>query len=168
MIGNNRIKYEIKEQIAYIGFGYNNEKAQTVLDRETLLELANIVMDVKEQEKSLKGVIFHSLKPGCFLAGADIKMIETLNSESEAAAGAEKGQMLYNGIEDLTIPTVAVIDGPCLGGGLEMVLACKSILCSDSSKTVLGLPEVKLGILPGFGGTYRLPRRIGLQPWTSF
>ncbi|HAZ14863.1 MAG: hypothetical protein A2X86_21030 [Bdellovibrionales bacterium GWA2_49_15] len=162
MVGNKRIKYETKEQIAYVGFGHNNEKAQTVLDEETLRELGDIMLDVKAQEKALKGVIFHSVKVGCFLAGADIKLIETMQTESDAASGAEKGQMLYNGIEDLKIPTVAAIDGPCLGGGLELVLSCKSILCSDSSKTVLGLPEVKLGILPGFGGTYRLPRRIGL------
>ncbi len=162
MVGNTRIKYETKEQIAYIGFGYNNDKAQTVLDQETLLELADIVKDVHAKGRELKGLILHSVKPGCFLAGADIKLIETMQTESEAASGAEKGQLLYNGIEDLAIPTVAVVDGPCLGGGLEMVLACKAIICSDSSKTLLGLPEVKLGILPGFGGTYRLPRRIGL------
>jgi len=162
MAGNNKIKYEIKNDVAYIGFGHNNDKSQTVLDEHTLLELADIGNDIRGKSSSVKGVIFHSVKPACFLAGADIKMIENLKTESEAASGAEKGQTLYNAIEDLPMPTIAVIDGPCLGGGLELALACKHIICSDSSKTVLGLPEVKLGILPGFGGTYRLPRKVGL------
>ena len=65
-------------------------------------------------------------------------------------------------IEDLSVPTICCVDGPCLGGGLELALACNSIICSDSKKTTLGLPEVKLGILPGCGGTYRLPKKVGL------
>ena len=100
--------------------------------------------------------------PGCFLAGADINLINTLNEESEAADGAAKGQLIFNIIDDLNIPTLAVVDGVCLGGGLELALSCDQIICSDSKKTILGLPEVKLGILPGFGGTYRLPKKVGL------
>ena len=65
-------------------------------------------------------------------------------------------------IEDLSVKTIACVDGLVLGGGLELALACDDIICSDSPKTVLGLPEVKLGILPGFGGTFRLPRKVGL------
>ena len=161
-MANIKIKFEIKEKVAMVGFGHNNKSSMTVLDEETLLELKEIVEEIKAGAKDLEGVIFYSEVSSCFLAGADIKMIETLRTESEAQAGAEKGQFLFNEIEDLPVPTVACVHGPCLGGGLELALACNSIVASDSSKTIFGLPEVKLGILPGFGGTYRLPRKIGL------
>ncbi|MBF0313628.1 MAG: enoyl-CoA hydratase/isomerase family protein [Oligoflexia bacterium] len=159
-----RLTFEVKEQIAYLGFGKYSEKSMTVIDRETLIELDKLLKLFYEEKsyKNLDGLIFFSHKPGCFLAGADISMISTLKSVEEAFDGAQKGQELYNRIEDLTIPTVACIDGVCLGGGLELALACRHILASDSPKTSLGLPEVQLGILPGFGGTYRLPQRVTL------
>jgi len=158
----NKIKYEESENIAYVGFGHNNEKSMTVLDLENLKEFSNILDLLEKNQSDLRGVIFHSVKNNVFLAGADINLIHTLDTESEAAAGADQGQKLMSRIDDLRAPTVACIDGPCLGGGLELALSCDYILASDSKKTILGLPEVKLGILPGFGGTYRLPRKIGL------
>jgi 3-hydroxyacyl-CoA dehydrogenase/enoyl-CoA hydratase/3-hydroxybutyryl-CoA epimerase len=157
-----RISYEIKDQAAYVGFGFNSTKSMTALDVETMTELLSIVENIESQSKDLKGVIFFSHIPNCFLAGADITLIASMTTESDAADKAEQGQNVYNHIEDLTIPTIACVDGVCLGGGLELALSCKVILASSSSKTQLGLPEVKLGIIPGFGGTYRLPRRIGL------
>lgn len=157
-----RISLEYKEKIAYVGFGYNSTKSMTALDIETMGELAAIVEDIHSKSDTLSGVIFHSHVENCFLAGADINLISSLTTEAEAADKAEQGQNIYNRIEDLSIPTVACVDGVCLGGGLELSLACKTILASNSPKTSLGLPEVKLGIIPGFGGTYRLPRKIGL------
>jgi 3-hydroxyacyl-CoA dehydrogenase/enoyl-CoA hydratase/3-hydroxybutyryl-CoA epimerase len=159
---NNRISYEVKNQVAYIGFGFNSTKSMTTLDVETMNELSEILDLINKESSNLKGAIFHSHKEGCFLAGADINLIASMSSESEAADKAEQGQNLYNRIEDLTIPTIACVDGVCLGGGLELSLSCNTILASNSSKTQLGLPEVKLGIIPGFGGTYRLPKKIGL------
>lgn len=159
---NNKISYETKNQIAYVGFGFNSTKSMTTLDIETMTELMSIVEDIEKKQGGLKGAIFFSHKEGCFLAGADINLIASMTSEADAADKSEQGQMIYNKIEDLTIPTVACVDGVCLGGGLEFSLACKSIIASNSSKTQMGLPEVKLGILPGFGGTYRLPKKIGL------
>lgn len=159
-----RIKLEVKNNIAYVGMGLSSEKSLTTLDQETLVELKAIVDEVgmKARAQEVKGVIFHSLKDGVFVAGADIGLISSLKIESEATQGAEKGQSIYNAIQDLTVPTVACVDGICLGGGLELALSCNTLLVSDSPKTSLGLPEVKLGILPGFGGTYRLPLRVGL------
>lgn len=157
-----KISFEIKDKIAFVGFGFNSTRSMTTLDRDTLMELQSIVEDLHTQQSELSGVIFHSHKENCFLAGADITLIASMTTESEAADGAEKGQNIYNRIEDLSIPTVACVDGVCLGGGLELALSCKVILASNSSKTSLGLPEVKLGIIPGFGGTYRLPKKIGL------
>jgi 3-hydroxyacyl-CoA dehydrogenase/enoyl-CoA hydratase/3-hydroxybutyryl-CoA epimerase len=162
MTQNKLISFEIKNQAAYVGFGFNSTRSMTTLDVETMTELLAVVEDIHLQAKDLKGVIFFSHVANCFLAGADINLIASMSTESEAADKAEQGQNVYNRIEDLPIPTIACIDGICLGGGLELALACNVILASSSSKTQLGLPEVKLGIIPGFGGTYRLPGRIGL------
>lgn len=161
-MSNNRISLEYTNNIAYIGFGYKSTKSMTALDIETMTELQAIVEELHAKQSELKGAIFFSHKENCFLAGADINLIAGMKTEADAADGAERGQNIYNRIEDLTIPTVVCVDGVCLGGGLELSLACKTILASNSPKTSLGLPEVKLGIIPGFGGTYRLPRKIGL------
>lgn len=157
-----RISFEVKDQVAYAGFGFNCDKSMTVLDEETLKELDQIIDHVAGLGSEVKGLIFHTHKDGCFLAGADISLINSLKTESEAANGAEQGQNLFNKIEDLRCTTIAAINGVCLGGGMELALSCKIILASDQKKTQMGLPEVKLGLLPGFGGTYRMPKRIGL------
>lgn len=157
-----RISFEIKNQLAYVGFGLSSEKSMTTLDLDTMGELKQIVDELHAKASDLKGAIFFTHKDNCFIAGADINLIASLSSESDAADKAEQGQNLYNRIEDLPFPTIACVHGVCLGGGLEFSLACKKIIASNSSKTQLGLPEVKLGILPGFGGTYRLPKKIGL------
>ena len=157
-----RISYEIKNKIAYVGFGFNCKKSMTVLDEESLKELRDIVNEVTNEGKKLTGVIFHSHKSDCFLAGADIKLISSMKTESAGAHGAEQGQIIYNSIEDLKIPSIACVNGVCLGGGTELSLSCNTIICSNNLKTQLGLPEVKLGILPGFGGTFRMPKKVGL------
>lgn len=159
-----KISLEVKDNIGYVGFGYNNKKSMTTLDEETLREAKALVDEVKGKVKSkeIKGLIFFSHIDSCFIAGADINLIGTLKTESEGSSGAEEGQQIYNDIEDLPIPTIACVHGPCLGGGMELALACKKIIASDDRKTAMGLPEVKLGLIPGFGGTYRMPRRVGL------
>lgn len=158
------ITFENKEGIVYIGFGHQAKKSMTTLTKGTLEELKSAVLKVKElsQANEAKGLVFFSHKKGVFLAGVEIDIINSLNTETEAKAGAEAGQEIYNIIEDLKIPTAAAVDGICLGGGLELALSCKMIVASDSSSTALGLPEVRLGVLPGFGGTYRLPKKVGL------
>jgi len=158
------ISFEVKNNVGYIGFGFGSDKSMTVLDEQTLIDAKEIIGEVKKQaeEKKIKGIIFFSHKDSCFIAGADIKLIGTFQSEGEAAQGAEQGQIIYNMIEDLPIPTIACVHGPCLGGGMELALACDEIIASSDPKTVLGLPEVKLGLIPGFGGTYRMPKKIGL------
>lgn len=157
-----KISFEIKNQLAYVGFGLSSEKSMTTLDLETMGELKQIVDELHAKASEIKGAIFFTHKDNCFIAGADINLIASLSSESDAADKAEQGQNLYNRVEDLPFPTIACVHGVCLGGGLEFSLACKKIIASNSPKTQLGLPEVKLGILPGFGGTYRLPKKIGL------
>ncbi len=157
-----KISYEVTDQIAYIGFGYNNEKSMTILDEETLRELDAIADELTKDKKSLKGAIFFTHKERCFLAGADISLISAMKTEADGAQGAEAGQSIFNKIEDLPFPTVACVHGVCLGGGTEFSLSCDTILMSDDKSSMMGLPEVKLGLIPGFGGTFRMPKRIGL------
>jgi 3-hydroxyacyl-CoA dehydrogenase/enoyl-CoA hydratase/3-hydroxybutyryl-CoA epimerase len=158
------ISYEIKNDIIWIGLGYNEKKSMTTLTRDSLAELTEAIAlatDV-DQKKGAKGLCFFSHKPGVFLAGMDISVINDLKNESDALRNLEQAHKLFNAIEDLKMPTASLVDGVCLGGGLELSLCCKKIFVSDNSKTALGLPEVMLGVLPGFGGTYRLPKKVGL------
>lgn len=155
------ITLENKEQIYYLGVGRNETKSMTTLTENSLREL-DLALDEVSKDRDAIGLIIFSHKDNCFLAGMDVSVIQGLSSEAEAMQGCEKGQSLFNRIEDLKIPTLCCVDGVCLGGGLELALSCDKIICSDNSKTVLGLPEVMLGVLPGFGGTYRLPKRVGL------
>ena len=88
--------------------------------------------------------------------------------EDAARETSEFGQSIFQELEDLKVPTVALIDGACLGGGLEFAMACNYRVASTHEKTKLGLPEVQLGLLPGWGGTVRLPKLIGLVARSRF
>jgi 3-hydroxyacyl-CoA dehydrogenase/enoyl-CoA hydratase/3-hydroxybutyryl-CoA epimerase len=162
MTNYKEITFDIENDLAWIGFGKYEKKSMTTFTRESLLELKEAVNEVTKIQGKLKGLFFFSHKPGVFLAGMDISVINGLRSEAEALRSLDEIHPLFNAIEDLKIPTAALVDGVCLGGGLELSLSCKKIFVSDSPKTALGLPEVMLGVLPGFGGTYRLPRKVGL------
>ena len=158
-----KITFEVIDQIARIGFGKTSRKPLTTLDLETMVELDTALKEIAErQENEISGLIFFSHKQNVFLAGMDVAVIRDLKDVQSGVEGARDGQRIYNQIEDLLIPTVTCVDGVCLGGGFELALACKTILVSDSPHTVLGAPEVRLGLLPAFGGSYRLPRRIDL------
>ena len=124
-------------------------------------ELDGIVAGL-ERRTDLRAVLFLSGKPDVFIAGADISEISALTTPELALTKARRGQAVFNRLASLPLPTIAVIDGACLGGGLEMALACTWRIVSDADKTKLGLPEVTLGIIPGWGGTQRLPHLIGL------
>lgn len=158
------ISFETKNDLLWIGFGVNEKKSMTTFTRETLDELKKAVLEARDmdQKSSVKGLIFFSHKPGVFLAGVDISVINSLKTESEALRALDEAHKIFNTLDDLKMPTAALVDGVCLGGGLELALACKKIFISDNPKTALGLPEVMLGVLPGFGGTYRLPKKVGL------
>jgi 3-hydroxyacyl-CoA dehydrogenase/enoyl-CoA hydratase/3-hydroxybutyryl-CoA epimerase len=116
-----------------------------------------------EADTSVKGVVLATGKPDTWLAGADIDEFLTLRSAADGEALSRGGQALLARLESLAIPVVAAIHGACLGGGLETALACRYRIASDHPKTVLALPEVQLGLIPGAGGTQRLPKLIGLQ-----
>ena len=158
-----KITFQVIDQIAHIGFGKTSRKPLTTLDLETMVELDMALKEITErQEEKIAGLVFFSHKKNVFLAGMDVAVIRDLKDVQSGVEGARDGQRIYNQIEDLSIPTITCIDGLCLGGGFELALACKTILVSDSPHTVLGAPEVRLGLLPAFGGSYRLPRRIDL------
>ncbi|MES1259170.1 MAG: enoyl-CoA hydratase-related protein, partial [Gemmatimonadota bacterium] len=114
-----------------------------------------------DADEVVKGIVIRSGKPDIFIAGADIDEFVVLRSVEEAVRLAKDGQLLMQRIADSSKPVVAAIHGACLGGGLELSLACSWRVASDHPKTVLGFPEVQLGLLPGAGGSNRLPRLIG-------
>lgn len=115
-----------------------------------------------EQSSDLKGVVFVSAKKGNFHAGADLKMLNTMTDEEQTAKALDLFHAAFKRLSSLAFPTVAAIDGHCLGGGMEFALACTARVAKDSRDTKLGLPECSLGIFPGGGGTQRLPRLIGI------
>ncbi len=137
-------------------------QGMNVFNESVLRDLDELLFAV-EHDETVKALVFRSGKENGFLAGADLRMIERLQTTVAAREACHSGQELLARLEDLAIPTVAVINGVCLGGGLEFALACKHRLVLDDPRTKLGLPEVELGLLPGWGGTQRLPRLIGLS-----
>ncbi|MEK7691353.1 MAG: 3-hydroxyacyl-CoA dehydrogenase NAD-binding domain-containing protein, partial [Bdellovibrionota bacterium] len=133
-----------------------NKLGRVALDgfKEVLPEL--------EKNKAIEVLCVVSGKPGNFIAGADIDLIRQCTTSQEAESLSRSGQKLLNRWEDLPYPTVAVVDGACLGGGCEMALGCTALVMSNSSSARIGLPEVMLGLIPGMGGCVRLPRKVGL------
>ncbi|KPD22267.1 MULTISPECIES: fatty acid oxidation complex subunit alpha FadJ [Idiomarina] len=147
--------------VAVVTIDVPGESMNTLKD--SFAEEVGSLMNRLESDDSVKGVVFISGKPGSFIAGADINMIDGCENAVDAESLARKGQAMFDRIEQLNVPVVAAINGACLGGGLELAMACHVRICTDNSKTALGLPEVKLGLLPGSGGTQRLPELVGVQ-----
>ena len=147
--------------LAHLVMDVQGESMNT-LKAEFADEIDQMLQEIKA-DNSLQGIVLISGKADSFVAGADINMLASCESASEATALSRQGQMIFDKIANLSIPVVAAINGACLGGGLELAMACHARVCSDSSKTALGLPEVQLGLLPGSGGTQRLPLLVGVQ-----
>jgi len=147
--------------IAHLVIDVIGENVNT-LKAEFTEQIQAVLADIKA-DKGITGIVLCSGKEGTFVAGADINMIDDCQSRDEVVALSRQGQRIFAQLEQLSIPIVAAIDGSCLGGGLELAMACHARVCSDNAKTALGLPEVQLGLLPGSGGTQRLPKLVGLQ-----
>jgi 3-hydroxyacyl-CoA dehydrogenase / enoyl-CoA hydratase / 3-hydroxybutyryl-CoA epimerase len=151
---------EINQNIATLTFDLENEKINK-LSFEILKEFKEILNTI-ESDSSIKALVIDSAKKNIFIAGADIKEIEKLKDEKEVYEALMEVHEIFNKLENLTIPTIAYINGACMGGGLELALACKYRVLSTNEKTKLAFPEIKLGIFPGFAGTIRAPKLIGL------
>ena len=132
-----------------------------LLDSQVLDRLGRILDDARRREE-VRAVLLSSAKPRMFLAGQDVKEIGAVTDAYEGAEAARFGQSVLEKISAMERPSACAIGGPCLGGGLELALACSFRLAAIGPAVRLGLPEVQLGIIPGFGGTQRLPRRVGL------
>lgn len=132
------------------------------LSQKMSLEIEKM-LDSVENDSNIKSVVLISEKPGCFIAGADIAQLQKCSTEEELKALSQSGQQYLQRISSSKKPFVAAIDGSCMGGGLEVALACHYRIATQNKKTILSVPEVQLGLLPGAGGTQRLPRLVGLQ-----
>lgn len=148
------------QSVAYLTFDLPNEKVNK-LSTPVMLELRGHLENLKTSNHKM--VVFQSAKPKIFIAGADIEEIKNLKTKDDVQKAIKNGQSIFNLIEDLPMPTMALINGACAGGGCELILACDYRIATEDSSTRIGLPETQLGILPGFGGCVRLPRVVGLQ-----
>ncbi|MEZ4273463.1 MAG: 3-hydroxyacyl-CoA dehydrogenase NAD-binding domain-containing protein [Myxococcota bacterium] len=141
------------------------DSAVNIISREVGIELTRLLEEVAADPR-VRALIVASGKQDNFIAGADIELLKRVASADEGAALARELQAVFDRIESLHLdahkPVVAAIHGSCMGGGVELSLACSARFCSDSPTTIMALPEVKLGLFPGAGGTQRLPRLIGV------
>jgi 3-hydroxyacyl-CoA dehydrogenase / enoyl-CoA hydratase / 3-hydroxybutyryl-CoA epimerase len=155
-------RMEIHDGLAVIRL---NDPARpvNVISEGLLREMGQLLDRLENGEGGVRAAVIISEKKGTWIAGADIEEFKNFQSPADAEAASRAGHELLNRLERLRIPVVAAIDGAALGGGLETALACTYRIATDSPKTKLGLPEVNLGIIPGAGGTARLPRLVGLR-----
>jgi 3-hydroxyacyl-CoA dehydrogenase/enoyl-CoA hydratase/3-hydroxybutyryl-CoA epimerase/3-hydroxyacyl-CoA dehydrogenase/enoyl-CoA hydratase/3-hydroxybutyryl-CoA epimerase/enoyl-CoA isomerase len=157
------IKMEMLEgNIALVMFDQPGSRANT-LHQGVLGELEKLVSDLAGR-KDARGLVFRSGKSGMFVAGADLRELGSRPDSNTSKAVTQRGLDIFWKLEDLPFPTVAAIDGSCMGGGLELSLSLDFRLAGTNPKTELGFPEVKVGLFPGWGGTQRLPRVIGVSP----
>lgn len=159
---NRLASVRIDEGIAYICIDVVDGKVNTLSSAMT--DRFDEILDGLRHESGLEGAVLHSGKEGNFIAGFDIEELKGFNEEpGELRALIERGHDQMRQFETLDIPIVAAVDGTCLGGGLEVALACHGRIAADTDATTFGFPEVKLGVIPGLGGTQRLPRQIDPQ-----
>jgi len=152
---------EIQDGVLVLTLDVPGEKVNT-LARGVLTEFHAILEQLEARPPEIRAVVLRSGKPDNFIAGADIKDFVKIRSALEGETLSREGQAILDRLESLPLPVVAAIHGSCLGGGLETALACRYRIASDDPRTLVGLPEVMLGLLPGAGGTQRLPRVAGL------
>lgn len=150
--------------VAWLVFD-NPEGSQNILSTPVMERFDGLLAEVEEGAAAgdIRALVVRSGKDGTFIAGADVGEIEGITDPADGEAKAAQGQAVFQRVHALPIPTVAAVDGTCLGGGTELILACDVRIAADRDETKIGLPEIQLGILPGFGGTTRLPRVIGLM-----
>lgn len=154
------IKIVPNGSIAVVEFDLVGEKVNK-FSTPVMTRLKEVLEELSKS--SYKAVVFKSNKKNIFIAGADIEEIERMTKPEEYEAAVKGGQDVISMVEDLPMITIAAVNGACMGGGTEFILACDYRVASEDKSTRIGLPETQLGILPGFGGTIRMPRVVGLQ-----
>ena len=146
--------------VAVLTFDLPGEKVNKLTT--PVMDELDRLLDEIAANREIRALVVRSGKPEGFIAGADIAEIRDITDGPRGEELSRRGQAVIQKLEALPIPTVAAVHGACLGGGLELALACSHRVVSSDPRTALGLPEVKIGIIPGFGGTQRLPRLVGL------
>jgi 3-hydroxyacyl-CoA dehydrogenase/enoyl-CoA hydratase/3-hydroxybutyryl-CoA epimerase len=147
--------------VANVGIDVADRKFN-ILTTEVFAELQTLLASL-ESDRSVQLVVFRGAKATGFLAGADLKEINAMPDRESVERFGAAGQEAFDRLERLKVPTIAVVHGPCLGGGLEFALACRFRIARDDGATQFGVPEVRLGLLPAWGGVQRLTERIGLE-----
>ena len=150
------------EYIAWATFDREGESANT-LGQRPLEELEAIVSHIEQASarSEVKGLVFLSAKPTSFIVGADIREFDSLDTEQKVTEAVAPVNAMLDRIEAMPIPVVAALHGACVGGGLELILACHYRIATRDDSSRIGFPEVKLGIFPGFNGTARAIRQVG-------
>jgi len=152
---------EVRDGIAVVTLDVPNAPVNTFA-RSVRDEFA-VLLERLDRDESIRAAVVRSGKADVWVAGADIEEFLDIETSSQAEALSRDGHALLDRLEKLKTPVVAAINGACLGGGLEAALACAYRIATDTPKTAFGLPEVQLGLIPGGGGTQRLPRLVGLE-----
>lgn len=152
----NNLEISTEDKIAVVTI--NRPKALNALNKETIEELSRVFGNL-ETDEHVRVVLLTGEGDKAFVAGADIKEFQDFNGQQGEQLAQEGQNILFNKIENLKKPVIAAINGYALGGGLELAMSCHFRIASENAK--LGLPEVTLGLIPGYGGTQRLPKLIG-------
>uniref|UniRef100_F6TVY8 Trifunctional enzyme subunit alpha, mitochondrial n=1 Tax=Equus caballus TaxID=9796 RepID=F6TVY8_HORSE len=160
LLTRTHINYGVKGDVAVVRINSPNSKVNT-LNKELQSEFVEVMNEIWASDQ-IRSAVLISSKPGCFIAGADINMLAACKTNQEVTQISQEGQRIFEKLEKSPKPIVAAISGSCLGGGLELAISCQYRIATKDKKTVLGSPEVLLGILPGAGGTQRLPKMVGV------
>ncbi|XP_012507943.1 PREDICTED: trifunctional enzyme subunit alpha, mitochondrial [Propithecus coquereli] len=160
LLTRTHINYGVKGDVAVIRINSPNSKVNT-LSKELHSEFLEVMDEIWASDK-IRSAVLISSKPGCFVAGADVNMLAACKTPQEVTQISQDAQKTFEKLEKSTKPIVAAISGSCLGGGLELAISCQYRIATKDRKTVLGAPEVLLGLLPGAGGTQRLPKMVGV------
>ena len=150
-----------EDDVAFVWLDHPHDKINKI--SFDLISEFETLLNTLENDDEVKAIILISKKPDNFIAGADIDAFTAIVDATQAEEASRNGNQLLSRLANFSKPVVAAIHGAALGGGLEIALACHYRIASNDPKTILGLPEVKLGLLPGSGGTQRLPRLVGIQ-----
>uniref|UniRef100_A0A3Q1NDR1 enoyl-CoA hydratase n=1 Tax=Bos taurus TaxID=9913 RepID=A0A3Q1NDR1_BOVIN len=160
LLTRTHINYGVRGDVAVIRINSPNSKVNT-LSQELHSEFMEVMNEVWSSSQ-IRSAVLISTKPGCFIAGADLNMLNSCTTSQEVTQISQEAQKMFEKLEKSTKPVVAAINGSCLGGGLELAISCQYRIATKDKKTVLGSPEVLLGILPGAGATQRLPKMVGI------